>query len=303
MKMMLRLAVCVAGVVLLNISGSLCQLDVCGRAPLKPRIVGGQNAVAGSWPWQVTIHYIPTGGLICGGTLINREWVLSAAQCFKGFTASTLVVHLGHLKLGDPNVIYVPGSQIINHPNYDSNKNKNDIALLKLSSPVNFNDYVRPVCLTASGSSIGKGAVSWITGFGTTNTGGTQFPITLQEAKIPVVSNSDCKSAYGSLITDGMICAGPNEGGKGICIGDGGGPLIHNSSDQWIQSGIASFGRGCAQPKNPGVFTRVSEYESWIKSQISKDQPGFIKLKASASSASFSVFLIALIPLIHSLFS
>ncbi|XP_043090634.1 trypsin-like [Puntigrus tetrazona] len=217
--MVLRLAVCVAGVIMLNIAGSHCQLNVCGQAPLNPKIVGGQSAAEGSWPWQVSIHYVPNGGLICGGSLINKDWVLSAAQCFQELTTSTTAIYLGrHQLIGiNPHEIFRNVSKIIIHPKYNPINLDNDIALVQLSSSVNFTDYIRPVCLAAAGSTFAANTDSWVTGWGKLNFGDTTIPNLLQEVKIAVVSNSDCKSAYGSLITDNMLCAGPTKGGKGFC--------------------------------------------------------------------------------------
>uniref|UniRef100_A0A3P9NMH3 trypsin n=2 Tax=Poecilia reticulata TaxID=8081 RepID=A0A3P9NMH3_POERE len=90
------------------------------------------------------------------------------------------------------------------------------------------------------------------------------------EVEIPVVGNRQCKcSGYGpTTITNNMICAGLLQGGKDSCQGDSGGPMVSKQAGRWIQSGIVSFGEGCAKPNYPGVYARVSQYESWIKAQI-----------------------------------
>uniref|UniRef100_A0A8C1VJ94 Zgc:153968 n=1 Tax=Cyprinus carpio TaxID=7962 RepID=A0A8C1VJ94_CYPCA len=261
--------------------------SVCGRAPLNPKIVGGQNAVEGSWPWQASIHYVLNGGLVCGGSLINKDWVLSAAQCFRELTASTTVIYLGrHRQIGvNPYEISRKVIRIITHPKYHPDHFDNDI----------------PVCLAAAGSTFAAGTESWITGWGNLHFGDTTIPNILQEVKIPVVSNSYCKSVYGSIFTDNILCAGPTEGGKGLCQGDGGGPLVINGS-QWIQSGITSFGVQCAVPKYPGGYTRVSQYQDWISSQIKNDLPGFVEFKSSGFRSSDSLPLFSL-SLTFSIFS
>ncbi|XP_073688771.1 trypsin-like [Garra rufa] len=306
--MMLRLAVCVAGVLLLNIAGSLCQLDVCGQAPLKPKIVGGQDAVEGSWPWQASINYASTEGLICGGSLINKDWVLSAAQCFVSIPPSSIKIYLGrHRRIGEnPNEISRNVIQIINHPKYDPDTHDNDIALVKLSSSVTFNDYISPICLAAAGSTFAEDTESWVTGWGTLSSEGNNFATILQEVMIPVVSKKACNSAYANSITDNMLCAGLTEGGKDSCKGDGGGPMVHNNGSHWFQSGIASFGIGCALPTFPGVYTKVSEYQDWISSQIRSNLPGFVEFKNSGfrSSTSLPLFCLSLtfstVPIIFS---
>uniref|UniRef100_A0A8C2BP22 Zgc:123295 n=1 Tax=Cyprinus carpio TaxID=7962 RepID=A0A8C2BP22_CYPCA len=281
-------ALSVAAVTLLYITGSLCQLDVCGRAPLNNKIVGGEDATAGAWPWQVSIH-LSGSSHICGGTLITKDWVLSAAHCFQDFVLSRVVMYFGRLSQSgsNPNEMSRRASQVINHPNYDSRSNDNDIALIQLSSSVTFSDYIRPVCLAAAASVFGGGTESWVTGWGKLQSGGTQLPDTLQEVMIPVVSNSACANAYKGMytITSNMVCAGLlNQGGKDSCQGDSGGPMVSKNGSLWIQSGVVSFGEGCADPKYPGVYSRVSQYQDWIKSYTGSNPPGFVEFVQTSNS-------------------
>ncbi|XP_039541726.1 trypsin isoform X4 [Pimephales promelas] len=307
----MKFNIAVVGIILLNIAGSLCQLDVCGQAPLNTKIVGGQNAVVGSWPWQASLHRISTASHFCGGSLINKDWVLSAAHCFRSITASNVKIYLGRqLQSGsNPFELSKTVTQIIPHPNYSPTTQNNDIALLQLSSSVTFSAYIRPVCLAAADSVFAAGTESWVSGWGKLNSGDTSIPNTLQEVQIPIVSNIVCNAAYRGSITSNMLCAGVNEGGKDSCQGDSGGPLVSKNGSQWIQSGIVSFGQGCALPNFPGVYARVSEYQSWISSQISSNQPGFVSFTSAGSSLGshshlfFSLSLtLSIIPLIFSFY-
>uniref|UniRef100_A0A672KSF8 Zgc:123295 n=1 Tax=Sinocyclocheilus grahami TaxID=75366 RepID=A0A672KSF8_SINGR len=264
-------------------------------------IVGGENATAGAWPWQVSIHVVGFGHN-CGGTLITKDWVLSAAQCFQSQNESDTVMYFGRLNQSgsNPNEASRTASRIINHPGYVGAPYDNDIALVQLSSSVNFTDYIRPVCLAAAGSVFGGGTESWVTGWGRLQPGG-QVPDILQEVMIPIVNNSACANAYGGRITSNMICAGLlNQGGKDSCQGDGGGPMVSKSGSLWIQSGIVSFGKGCAEPKYPGVYSRVSQYQDWIKSNTGSNPPGFVEFnteKPTSNSNFGSVPNLLLFPL------
>uniref|UniRef100_A0A3P9QK17 Testisin-like n=1 Tax=Poecilia reticulata TaxID=8081 RepID=A0A3P9QK17_POERE len=162
--------------------------------------------------------------------------------------------------------------KIIVHPKFSQTTIDNDIALLRLSSPVEFTDYIRPVCLAASGSRFNNGTDSWVTGWGNP----LPRPQTLQEVKVPVIGNRQC-SCLLRTVTDNMICAGVLSGGKDSCEGDSGGPMVSKQRSRWIQSGVVSFGFGCAQPNLPGVYTRVSRYQSWIKARIRFNKPGFVE--------------------------
>ncbi|KAK3520726.1 hypothetical protein QTP70_030593 [Hemibagrus guttatus] len=247
--------VCVVSAVLLNSTGSLAQLDVCGKPPLNTKIVGGVDAPPGNWPWQVSFQI--RGSHFCGGSLISENWVLSAAHCFQSVVASNVKVLLGleDVQGTNPNKQQRSVSKIINHEDYsESSTVYNDIALVQLSSSVTFNNYIVPVCLSTNSSSFSTGTNVWITGFGRVGYNvDLPYPQTLQEVQVLTLSNNDCAKVYGSnVILDNMICAGVPEGGKDSCQGDSGGPLVFKQNTTWVQVGIVSFGSGCAKPNSPG---------------------------------------------------
>uniref|UniRef100_UPI003AAB5A6E tryptase-like n=1 Tax=Centroberyx gerrardi TaxID=166262 RepID=UPI003AAB5A6E len=283
------------------------MVKVCGTAPLNTKIVGGHDAAAGAWPWQASLHWYGTH--FCGGSLINNQWILTAAHCVESISTSGLTVYLGRDTQEGTNVNEVSRevSKIIGHPDYNDTPDNNDMALLLLSSPVDFTDYIRPVCLAADGSVFNARTTSWVTGWGDINTE-VSFPSPqrLREVDVPIVSNSQCSTSYGD-ITDNMICAGLSERGKDSCQGDSGGPMVNEQDSRWIQSGVVSFGKGCAEPDFPGVYVRVSRYQSWIKSQITTNQPGFVFVTFSGSgsisgTASLSILLlVSILPVLFSL--
>ncbi|RXN12337.1 chymotrypsin-like protease CTRL-1 [Labeo rohita] len=277
------------------ISCSLCQLDVCGQAPLNTKIVGGGDATAGAWPWQVSIRIACDGNLCyCGGSLITKDWVLSAAHCFEGASASDVVMYIGRQRQSglNSNEINRTARGIIIHQYYNDTQFNNAIALVQLSSSVMFTDYIKPVCLAAAGSKFAGGTESWGTGWGTLQSGG-QLADILQEVMIPVVSNSNCNKAYGAGITSNMICAGT--AAKSSCQGDSGGPVVSRNASLWIQSGIVSFGfEKCDDPKYPSVFARVSQYQDWITSNIGSNPPGFVKFNNSGFRSSLNLLLFAI---------
>uniref|UniRef100_A0A8C7P362 Peptidase S1 domain-containing protein n=1 Tax=Oncorhynchus mykiss TaxID=8022 RepID=A0A8C7P362_ONCMY len=207
---------------------------------------------------------------------------------------SGLLVYLGRQNQQsiNSNEVSQTVSQITRHLNYNSATSDNDICLLKLSSPVTFTDYIQPVCLAAVGSTYYTDTTSWVTGWGDINSGvPLPSPGTLQEVTVPVVGNRKCNCLYTgfSSITNNMICAGLLSGGKDSCQGDSGGPIVSKQGLVWIQSGVVSFGKGCAEANFPGVYTRVSQYQTWINSQISTDMPGFVTFSSSGTDSDLNV--------------
>ncbi|KAI7803020.1 serine protease hepsin-like [Triplophysa rosa] len=277
MKMLWKLTL--VFVLTLLTKGCDCQPDVCGRATLNTKIVGGQEAPDGAWPWQVSLH--TREGHFCGASLINNEWVLSAAHCFSwALDLSNYTAFLGRhsQELPNPNEVSRGISQIITHPAYNPSTNDNDMALLQLSSPVTFNTYITPACLAAAGSTFNTGLDMWVSGWGNVNSGEPlPSPQNLQDVNVPIVGNRKCNCLYGDeKITDNMMCAGLLEGGKDSCQGDSGGPIVIQNGPIWVQAGVVSFGNGCAWRDYPGVYSRISQYQDWISGYTGAERTGFV---------------------------
>merc|ERR1711874_46945 len=143
----------------------------------------------------------------------------------------------------------------------------NDIALIKLSRPVNFSSEVLPVCLPPRTPTY-TNKVATVTGWGTTSSGGSTSDV-LREVDVRVWSNLECeRTQYGSAIKDTMLCAASQHGhgGQDSCQGDSGGPLVfQDGGSNYDLIGVVSWGNGCGLQNFPGVYTRVSKYLDWIK--------------------------------------
>ncbi|XP_034001432.1 transmembrane protease serine 3-like isoform X2 [Trematomus bernacchii] len=257
------------------------QQTACGLAPNNPRIMGGQNVAAGSWPWVASIQ--ANGKHRCGGSLISDMWVLTAASC-SFYNPLTMTVVLGLESMSGPNLNNVSKAidKIIVHPMYNFFDNDNDMALLKLSSPVNFTDYIQPVCLASANSTFYTGVSSWVVGFGANSSGGP-YADTLQEVRVSVVGNNECKCSkqYSPYITDTTICAVFRSGGNDSCQKGSYGAMMIKKGSVWVEIGIVSYGRRCATPNVPEVYTRVSQYVDWIKNHTGSSKPGFVDYMSS----------------------
>ena len=266
--------------------------------PNGPAIVGGREADPGEWPWQVAL--INSGGDLywdqfCGGSLIDPGWVVTAAHCVENRLPDTLQVVAGIHNLVEPDEGYVLRnvSQIIINPAYTmAARYDSDIALLKLAEPVVFRPAgsglpIAGLRLVPAGSGPLTGIMSTITGWGNMDPIGTNYPATLQEVEVPIISNADCATTYGDSLTANMLCAGLPEGGKDSCQGDSGGPLMvyNNAARRWELAGIVSWGSGCAQPGAPGVYTRVSNFGQWVLDMTGITYSPDFQLTVSPNSA------------------
>ncbi len=251
---------------------------------IDPRIVGGQNAALGAYPFMAALITAaasdPFQGQFCGGSLIAPHWVLTAAHCIVKtsdinsgvpltfLTASSLDVMLGSNKLANP-VTRIRAAQIIVHPSYNANTQDFDMALIKLSSNSGLSTVQPLVAIDAALAATGKNGR--IIGWGDQASGANNFPIDLKEANVPIVAQNTCSAAY-TGISARMICAGFPQGGIDTCQGDSGGPLLVSSgfAGVWRQAGVVSFGEGCALPNFPGVYTRLTEFNAYLEAQLGR---------------------------------
>jgi len=253
----------------------------CGIPAIKPDtssdIVGGKEAIPYSWPWQTVVGHASRNDQICGGALISPQWVMTAAHCvYDKAKPGTYQVKLGvHSKYRNDE----RGEQIRSvtelyaHPNfsYDSANMTHDFALLKLESPVNYTDHISPVCLPSSLQELpGAGSAIFVTGWGKTKQDGPDSDILLQ-VSLPLQSIEKCKAAYpGNIWEDAQFCAGLDKGGKDSCNGDSGGPAVFQDpvTGMWSQIGVVSWGKGCAQPMQYGIYSKVSAFIDFIEKHV-----------------------------------
>merc|ERR1712212_944595 len=175
------------------------------------KIVGGTEAYAGEFPHQIALLRGGVGGsLMCGGSLVKENMVVTAAHCCDGQSASRLGVRAGSHKLhsDDEDQADIAVSQVIVHENYDDWTISNDICILALSDSADLSSqYIDTISLPASGEEYSAGSMCTVTGWGTTTEGGS-LARTLQKVDVPVVSDDDCRGSYGQEdILDSMICA------------------------------------------------------------------------------------------------
>lgn len=176
----------------------------------------------------------------------------------------------------DANSYEVTIQAIIFHPDYACNQPYNDIALLEASKYIYFDQHVRPICIASNhdSSAFVEGKTAIVSGWGwnqESQQDGDKSD-TLQRAIVDVFRNEDCESFYRDgnrprAIAKTQLCAGKRTGGVDSCWADSGGPLVTGND---VLIGIVSTGIGCARPGFPGIYTRVSEYTSWISEVVRK---------------------------------
>jgi len=245
----------------------------CGIANQKSRIVGGQETTVNEYPWQAAMAYRGQRTTFCGGSVISTKYVITAAHCtqaVKDYSIDYDVLLGAHcLSSSADSEKRIKPQKYIQHPQYDDWTMDNDISIIVLKTAVNFEtSEIRPICLPPkdAGDFIGKKAI--VSGWGATEEG-KAGPDCLHDVAVPIITNTKCDN-YNSdtTITSNMICAGYDKGEKDSCQGDSGGPLFYDSGCGNEQLGVVSFGYGCARPKKPGVYARVTEYIDWIKKTL-----------------------------------
>nr|XP_023021789.1 serine protease snake-like isoform X2 [Leptinotarsa decemlineata] len=242
-------------------------------------IIGGENSREKEFPHMAALGYGKQNQQqwLCGGSLISENYVLTAAHCLTAKSLGDIqYVRLGTTTLQtetlnseDFNVI-----RRIPHPGYVQGKQYNDIALLQLDRPVDFSDYIAPICLSDFKDFVNTKLIA--TGWGKVEADGIGSP-ELQKVELEYYPNDVCQVAYDSISLEDLpngiseetqICAGAFDGSRDTCQGDSGGPLQLQQDGRLYLVGITSFGIGCGRADSPGVYTRVSYYIPWIESIV-----------------------------------
>nr|XP_016923390.2 serine protease grass isoform X1 [Drosophila suzukii] len=238
-------------------------------ATYRTRIIGGRNVQIASHPWMAYLHQ--ESQFICGGTLINRQFVLTAAHCLD--SSSKLTVRLGGMSLrsSDNSMCQIPAEdyevdRAFRHKYFTPTIFLNDIGMLRLARFVDYNVHIRPICIIldpAMQRLVEDGMTLTATGWGLTDVGSEAS--VLQEASILVMNRNLCSDLYNVPVGLNQICAGDSE--TNTCSGDSGGPLggivIYYGEPKFVQYGLTSFGdKEC---RAPSVYTDLSTYSGWIE--------------------------------------
>jgi len=255
--------------------------DICGRrnAPIgiSKRIVGGVDAKLQDWPWIGNLRQKSNPKKMCGLSIINQQYVLTAAHCLgmwgypdkNDYQVRIGESHIGAMQTEASERIY-DVEDIILHERYDISTFDNDIALLKIKGKIQYGSAAKPICLPKQGHEFSHSRKCYLAGWGHEKDGG-ELTKALQEVEMPLIDDDTCEEAFpdsNDQVTVNMICAGHKEGGFDACQGDSGGPLVCDIDGVFYQAGIVSWGEGCGRKDKYGVFTEVSNYRNWIEKSI-----------------------------------
>jgi len=259
--------------------------EICGKSkysdagefdpPPGAEIVGGTEARPNEFPWMVSLRYLEDEEHYCGGMILTKSWIMTAAHCLRGITKPDFFVVVGEHDINvtsDVRKSHEVEKFEVHEEFYNPTLN-NDIALIKVTPIIDFSDNVSPVCLPKT-NDLYVHQKSLVAGWGRLQFDTTVNSRVLMYATLNVTTNKFCHERNDDYrnITQNMICAIDSRGDSDsdACQGDSGGPLtVKDSSNVFSVVGIVSDGKGCAFGI-PGIYTRVSRFINWIN-KITKE--------------------------------
>ncbi|XP_050362135.1 trypsin, alkaline B-like [Nymphalis io] len=242
---------------------ALCLTAVVG-VNSQQRIIGGSQTTIQNYPFAAVVLRNTNQGYVqtCGGVILNHRSVLSAAHCFFGTSSNVWRIRVGSSYANSGGSTHNVG-RLIAHPNYYHAMKQNDVGIFRVSSSFNIGGNVQRGRFASSNYNIADNQAVWTIGWGATSINGPKSS-QLRHVQVRTVNQNTCRSNYNVIamtVTNSMMCAGIlDNGGRDPCIGDFGGPLIHNG----IIVGISSWGSGCGYRGYPAVYSRIPVYINWI---------------------------------------
>ncbi|GLV32012.1 uncharacterized protein CBL_07771 [Carabus blaptoides fortunei] len=245
---------------------------VCGTNNRRMRVVGGGEAKPHEFPWIAGIKM--DGNYICGASLITRKHVLTAAHCITGSDVRKMKIILADHDRNAPGRHSVIVERRVRnarmHNAFEARTYNNDIAILELDHAVDFDAKIQPACLPLNANTNYTSRSGIIAGWGRVEEKKELSPV-LKKLVVPVWSREQCLDAgyQAKKVTENMFCAGYPQGKQDACQGDSGGPLhVTNGAGDMEIIGLVSWGRGCARPNFPGLYTKVVNYLDWISESL-----------------------------------
>ncbi|CAF1178577.1 unnamed protein product [Rotaria sordida] len=253
----------------------------CGRFNVQlnsTNNLNGENAIQHSWPMIVLLDFHwPIQSTPCSGSILSNYFILTSAHCVQKISAFDIIIKAGIHYPQDENVTSHVVRRIYLHPDYTGHSDgyANNIALLELREPLNFNDnpYITPTCLPIKNSSINvsqypkTGSRLAVIGWQSLRSDKIDIFNALKQGEIFLIGNNYpiCRRSF--IDPDKQFCAGILKGGIDPCYGDAGGPILQWMGNRWEQVGITSYSR-CGIPGYPSIYTRLAFYIDWINSII-----------------------------------
>ncbi|KAM0733523.1 Chymotrypsin-2 [Formica fusca] len=221
------------------------------------QIVGGSDAPNDLYPYQASLRNSKNNRHFCGGAIISKNYIITAAHCFSHLNdPSDVLVAVGSNYLDAPRIVHQVAS-FIRHDDFDNFLYINDIGLIRVVQDIEFNNNVQPIALpTADPNYDDRDLV--VTGWGRLQ-GDGPIPNHLQRIMVKGYSQTKCNRHYQNSIVKTQICTLTIQG-EGMCNGDSGGPLVADD----VLVGLVSFGVLPCGSGIPDVFTRVFYYRTWI---------------------------------------